>query len=221
MVCSSSRSSRSRCVARVRELVNGSREKMPAFDPEPPAPSAIAVLRSGRARRRDPEPRIRPNRSSTTIFRDGCRTGRADNKGGTLVEQSRPEEDFRASEVPTLEKLLGSSRERPDWPRTCRPRRPLGPRDGRHGPTHPRNAENAAADAAGRRRQCHSRCLHALLAMEQGEPRPRCVHRAPASAPAAITDELVVEVTRRVLERLAPKRPAIWSGRSWARSPNV
>jgi len=46
--------------------------------------------------------------------------------------------------------------------------------------------------------------FHALLAMEQGEPGPAVRAQAAPAAPVAITDELVNEVTRRVLERLAP-----------------
>jgi hypothetical protein len=69
---------------------------------------------------------------------------------------------------------------------------------------HPRNAENAAAAPPADGGNVILDAFHALLAMEQGEPRPAVRAHAPASAPAAITDELVVEVTRRVLERLAP-----------------
>ena len=47
--------------------------------------------------------------------------------------------------------------------------------------------------------------FNALLAMEQGEPRPAAARpQAAAGEPLAVTDDLVNEVTRRVMERLAP-----------------
>ena len=59
-------------------------------------------------------------------------------------------------------------------------------------PTPPGGGGNVILDA-----------FNALLAMEQGEPRPSRPHGA-ARSTTAVTDELVDEVARRVIERLAP-----------------
>jgi hypothetical protein len=69
---------------------------------------------------------------------------------------------------------------------------------------HARNAEPATGTTPADGGNVILDAFHALLAMEQGEPRPAARAAAPASAPVTITDELVDEVTRRVLERLAP-----------------
>lgn len=189
-------------VARVRELVNGAREKaMPGFVPEPPA--APASQFSAPAERVAPaEPR--KTESKLDDYFQGLDAALAvlDNKGDT--RRSTPElEDFRASEVPTLEKLLGSSRDTAGSAADVSYASPIGPSmmDAISG--HSRSAENAPAPPADGGNVILD-AFHALLAMEQGEPRPAVRAQAPAAAPAAITDELVEEVTRRVLERLAP-----------------
>ncbi len=69
---------------------------------------------------------------------------------------------------------------------------------------HARNAEPAPATPPGDGGNVILDAFNALLAMEQGEPRPTTRATAPAAAPTVVTDELVDEVTRRVLERLAP-----------------
>jgi hypothetical protein len=72
---------------------------------------------------------------------------------------------------------------------------------------HTRSAEPAAAIQPGAGGNVILDAFHALLAMEQGEPRPAASHPQPASAslaPGAVSDELVEEVTRRVMARLAP-----------------
>jgi hypothetical protein len=69
---------------------------------------------------------------------------------------------------------------------------------------HSRNTETAPAPPADSGNVILD-AFHALLAMEQGEQRPAVRAQATApTAPVAITDELVDEVTRRVLERLSP-----------------
>ena len=191
-------------VARVRELVNGSREKaMPAFDPEPPAPSA-SQFSAPVERVAATEPRKTESKLDDYFQGLDAALAGLDNKGDTRRAKPPELEDFRASEVPTLEKLLGSSRDTGGSAADVSYASPIGPSmmDAING--HPRNTENAAATPPADGGNVILDAFHALLAMEQGEPRPAVRTHAPASAPAAITDELVVEVTRRVLERLAP-----------------
>jgi hypothetical protein len=70
---------------------------------------------------------------------------------------------------------------------------------------HNRNAEPAPTTPLGSGGNVILDAFHALLAMEQGEPRPAMRSQGGAAAPAAVvTDELVDEVARRVVERLAP-----------------
>jgi CheY-like chemotaxis protein len=190
-------------VSRVRELVNGAREKaMPAFVPEPPAPPATQF--SAPAERvAAAEPR--KTESKLDDYFQGLDAALAvlDNKGDTRQSPPPELEDFRASEVPTLEKLLGSSRDTAGSAADVSYASPIAPsmmdaisghtRSAENAPPPPPDGGNVILDA-----------FHALLAMEQGEPRPAARAQAPAGAPAAITDELVNEVTRRVLERLAP-----------------
>jgi hypothetical protein len=108
--------------------------------------------------------------------------------------------------VPTLEKLLGSAplRDTVGPAADVSYASPIAPSmmDAISG--HARNAEAAPAAPPADGGNVILDAFHALLAMEQGEPRPTVRAQAPAGAPAVITDELVDEVTRRVLERLAP-----------------
>jgi hypothetical protein len=108
--------------------------------------------------------------------------------------------------VPTLEKLLGSAP----------PRETVGPSEPPFAAAaigasmmdalnpHGRSAEPAPAAVPGDGGNIILDAFNALLAMEQGEPRPAVRSHASATAPVAVTDELVDEVTRRVIERLAP-----------------
>jgi CheY-like chemotaxis protein len=171
-------------VARVRELVESGKEKaMPAFAAESPAPPA----------------------KLDDYFQglDAALAG-LDNKTETGRSMPPEMEDFRASDVPTLEKLLGSTPMRGTGSAadvSYAP--PIAPSmmDAISG--HTRNAATAAAALPADGGNVILDAFHALLAMEQGEPKPAVRAHAPA-APTAITDELVDEVTRRVLERLAP-----------------
>jgi CheY-like chemotaxis protein len=191
-------------VARVRELVNGSREKaMAAFVPEPPAPSA-SQFSAPAERVAATEPRKTESKLDDYFQGLDAALAGLDNKADTRRSKPPELEDFKASEVPTLEKLLGSTRDTAGSAADVSYASPIGPSmmDAING--HTRNAENAAAAPPVDGGNVILDAFHALLAMEQGEPRPAVRAQAPASAPAAITDELVNEVTRRVLERLAP-----------------
>jgi hypothetical protein len=114
-------------------------------------------------------------------------------------------DEVRAADVPTLERLLGSTPLRetsaaaePSFAAAAMGNSGLEALGG-----HTRATEQAAATPPGGGGNVILDAFNALLAMEQGEPRPAARVHAPA-APAVVTDELVAEVTRRVLERLAP-----------------
>jgi CheY-like chemotaxis protein len=171
-------------VARVRELVESGKQKaMPAFAAESPSPPA----------------------KLDDYFQglDAALAG-LDNKTETRRAMPPESEDFRASDVPTLEKLLGSTPMRDAGSAAeVSYASPIAPSmmDAISG--HTRNTESAPATLPADGGNVILDAFHALLAMEQGEPKPATRAHAPA-APAAITDELVDEVTRRVLQRLAP-----------------
>jgi CheY-like chemotaxis protein len=192
-------------VARVRELVEGAKERAsaasaPDAQDQPAQPPSrhdrFATAESGR------------KESKLDDYFQGLDAALAvlDNKEDSRRPMTANLEDFRSSDVPTLEKLLGSTPLRETGSgadasyasplassmmdaisghsRTAEPAPPSPPADG----------GNVILDA-----------FHALLAMEQGEQRPATVRApVPSTAPVTITDELVDEVTRRVLERLAP-----------------
>ena len=191
-------------VARVRELVDGGKEKaMPAFAPEPAAPP-VSQFSAPAERAATAEP-SQKNEAKLDDYFQGLDAALAvlDNKPDTRRPMPSEVEDFRASEVPTLEKLLGSTSGRESSPAAdVSYGAPIG--SSMMDAIHSRNTETAPAPPADSGNVILD-AFHALLAMEQGEPRPagRAQATAPA-APVAITDELVDEVTRRVLERLAP-----------------
>jgi CheY-like chemotaxis protein len=191
-------------VSRVRELVNGTRDRsasVSVFAPEMPETPPASP----------PEPAVadppRKTESKLDDYFQGLDAALAvlDSKVESRPSMMSELDDFRASEVPTLEKLLGSAPLRES----------SGPVDppfavssigssvmdvlSAHGrnteptPTAPADGGNVILDA-----------FNALLAMEQGEPRPVARSHAPAGAPAVVTEELVDEVARRVVERLAP-----------------
>jgi CheY-like chemotaxis protein len=180
-------------VSRVRELVEGSRDRFPQAVAVPPEPI---------------EPESPPPESKLDDYFQGLDAALAvlDHKVETR-EPATPElDDFRASDVPTLETLLGST-----------PMRDTSPDPA---PFPPRGMSSAVLDSiTGHTRQQEAAAptgppggggnvildaFNALLAMEQGEsvPLPR-VHSSVA-APMQVTDDLVDAVTRRVIERLAP-----------------
>jgi CheY-like chemotaxis protein len=192
-------------VSRVRELVNGVREKsIPVFAPESPEPAA----QPARAERAAAVDTTRKSESKLDDYFQGLDAALAVLDGKVESRPSMPPEleDFRASDVPTLEKLLGSTplRDTPGPAADVSYASPIAPSmmDAIDG--HARNAEPAPSPAPADGGNVILDAFHALLAMEQGETRPAVRAPAPATAPVTITDELVDEVTRRVLERLAP-----------------
>lgn len=192
-------------VSRVRELVDGARDKgahahgaehsaaaMPSA-PDRPAPAEPA---------RKSEPKL-------DDYFQGLDAALAvlDNKAEARPSDPPELDEFRASDVPTLEKLLGPSssmREPSGASMDAQYTSPIAPAmmDAING--HTRNSDPAPASPPGGGGNVILDAFHALLAMEQGEPLPAtATQHAPASP--AITDELVDEVTRRVIERLAPQ----------------
>jgi len=191
-------------VARVRELVEGGNEKaIPAFASEPAAPLASQFAAPAeRAATAEPS---RKTESKLDDYFQGLDAALAvlDNKPDTRRPMPSELEDFRASEVPTLEKLLGSTPLRESSPAADASfGSPIG--SSMMDAIHPRTTETAPAAPPADSGNVILDAFHALLAMEQGEPRPAVRAQGAPAAPVAITDELVDEVTRRVLERLAP-----------------
>jgi CheY-like chemotaxis protein len=193
-------------VSRVRELVDGAREKPVAvFTPDtppattpPPAPP--------------PEPAAaEPPRKTESKLDDYFQGLDAALAGLDSKAERRPTmppelDDFRAPEVPTLEKLLGSTPLRetsgPAEPSFTAPNLGSSGMDVLNG--HARPSEAVATTSPGGGGNVILDAFNALLAMEQGEARVPARVNAPAAATAVVTDELVDEVTRRVIERLAP-----------------
>jgi CheY-like chemotaxis protein len=189
-------------VSRVRELVDGARDKgvsMFAAETTPPVPSTQHEPASAEPARR--------TESKLDDYFQGLDAALAVLDGRVESRPSPPPdlEDFRASEVPTLEKLLGSAPIREaSGPAVSSLAGPgIGPSmmDAISG--HQRSAEPAATTPLGGGNVILD-AFHALLAMEQGEPRPATRSQGPAAPPLVVTDELVDEVSRRVIERLAP-----------------
>ena len=188
-------------VARVRELVDGARGRaVAAFAPEASIPSLSPQQETASA-----EPG-RKTESKLDDYFQGLDAALAvlDGKVESRPIRSSELDDFKGSEVPTLEKLLGSSPLRETGG-------PADPPLGAHGigPSmmdaingHNRNTEPATPLGSGGNVILDA--FHALLAMEQGEPRPAMRAQGPAAPAAVVTDELVDEVARRVVERLAP-----------------
>ena len=126
-----------------------------------------------------------------------------DNKPDTRRPVPSELEDFRASEVPTLEKLLGSTPLRESMPAADASfGAPIG--SSMMDAIHSRTTETVPAAPPADSGNVILDAFHALLAMEQGEPRPAMRSQGPAAPAAVVTDELVDEVARRVVERLAP-----------------
>jgi CheY-like chemotaxis protein len=189
-------------VSRVRELVDGAKPAA-VFAPEPPATSPPPSPQ--------PEPpSVEPARRTESKLDDYFQGLDAALAGLDSKVESRPAtpaelDDFRAPEVPTLEKLLGSAPLR----ETGGPADPAFAASSTGSPVmdaiggHSRNNEPAATTPLGGGGNVILDAFNALLAMEQGEPRPALSH-APSAAPPVVTDDLVDEVARRVIERLAP-----------------
>ena len=153
-------------VSRVRELVEGARERMAHVIPMPsPQPAAASRPRTCRRpcrvhrRRSHHESR---SRSWTTTSRVSTPRSPSSTARARVVRTMPLEmDDFRASEVPTLEKLLGSTplhdaagSAEPSFAASAMGASVLDALGG-----HARATEPNARDAAGRRGQRHPGCL--------------------------------------------------------------
>jgi CheY-like chemotaxis protein len=100
-------------------------------------------------------------------------------------------------DLPTVEDLLGPAADDP----TAQPARHYTDASERH----PARSAPASQHGEGQTgRNLIADAFSALFAVEQGESLAPVSVASPAAAPPVVTDELVAEVTRRVLERLAP-----------------
>ena len=197
-------------VSRVRELVNGAKDRSTNVVAMS-APQSFAAIHAEKpatpaASPAPPEAPRKPESKLDDYFQglDAALAG-LDNKVEGRAAAAPEIDDFRASDVPTLEKLLGSA-----------PLRDSGPGDvpfaaaGISGSVldgltgHSRTADPAPAAPPGDGGNVILDAFNALLAMEQGEVRPPVRPHSATAGPAVITDELVDEITRRVVERLAP-----------------
>ena len=203
-------------VSRVRELVDGARERererervaqvIPMPSPQPVVASQAEKPAAPMPSSPAPEP-SRKSESKLDDYFQGLDAALAvlDTKVESRPHMPREMDDFTASEVPTLEKLLGSTPLH-DAPGSAEPSftaSAMGASvlDALGG--HARTTEPNAAAPPGGGGNVILDAFNALLAMEQGEPRPAArAHGAAGST--AVTDELVDEVARRVIERLAP-----------------
>jgi CheY-like chemotaxis protein len=209
-------------VSRVRELVDGVKEKpFPMAAPEPPAapapvPPSPTPVPPPTASAESPAPpppesvAAEPARKESKLddYFQGLDAALAVLDGRVESRPSMPPDvdDFRASEVLTVDKLLGSSPLRDPAggaePRFATSSIGSSVMDALTGQN--RNPEPAADTPPGGGGNVILDAFNALLAMEQGEPRPPARPHTPSGAPLVVTDELVDEVTRRVIERLAP-----------------
>ena len=123
------------------------------------------------------------------------------------------DDEFDGREVPTLESLLAvSASAQPEDDRAAAPAMPIELTQ--HEVSLPRassaramSARESAAPVDGR--NLVADMFAALFAVEQGETvaPPPALPVASAGAPVTVTDNLVDEVTRRVIQRLAPGAP--------------
>jgi CheY-like chemotaxis protein len=211
-------------VSRVRELVNGATSAndrstnvlaMPAPQPFAAAPQPFAAIHAEKPARpaASPEAPEAPRKPESKLddYFQGLDAALAvlDHKVEGRAVPAPEIDDFRASDVPTLEKLLGST-----------PLHDSGPADATFAAAgisgsvldgltgHARTAESAPASPPAAPPSDGGNVIldafNALLAMEQGEARPPVRPHSATASPAVITDELVDEITRRVVERLAP-----------------
>jgi CheY-like chemotaxis protein len=198
-------------VSRVRELVDGARERMAQAIPMPSPQPVVAFQAEKPAAPVPSSPAPEPSRKSESKLDDYFQGLDAALAVLDTKVESRPHmplemDDFRAPEVPTLEKLLGSTplHDAPGPPEPSFTASAMGTSvlDALGG--HARRTEPNAATPTGGGGNVILDAFNALLAMEQGEPRPSARPHGGAGSTTAVTDELVDEVARRVIERLAP-----------------
>jgi CheY-like chemotaxis protein len=200
-------------VSRVRELVDGARNgardraNVIAMQAHQPAAAVHTEEPAAPPSPRAPEPPRKQEKLDDYFQGLDAALAVLDSQSETRPTASSPDlDDHRSSEVPTLEKLLGGTPLRDTSGQVEPPFSASGigssMLDGLTG--HARATEAASSTPPGGGGNVILDAFNALLAMEQGEPRPAARSHAPAAGPVVITNELVDEVTRRVVERLAP-----------------
>jgi CheY-like chemotaxis protein len=160
--------------------------------PESRIPSPESRIPSPEHRIPNPESRIPDQEQPLDDYFERLDAAFAGLAGGKTEERPSllPEiDEFRAADVPTVDRLLGSTSPSPAVASTVSPGGAVA-----SDPAPARSGRNPIADI-----------FTALFAVEQGEPGAAPVHlAAPQPAPVVVTEELVDAVTRRVLERLSP-----------------
>jgi len=188
-------------ISRVRELVDGSKHRgeqrlgISEFDYRHSSPDAARDALTLREPQGHPEPGRHPLDSGLDDYFEHLDSKFAGlgSKPEASVPPSPEIEHFR-SDIPTVDKLLGSTPPLASSPSVLDSMEPIVRE---HQPT------DAGASTGGR--NVMADMFNALIAMEQGESGAAPVSfAAPAATPPAITDELVDEIARRVAERLAP-----------------
>ena len=175
-----------------------------ASEPRRPEPRpAIADVRAHAAeeRLRGPEPAM-PSEDYFDFDRLDAAFARLGSDHDTQEPLPRHRDDYSAGfDVPTVDSLLASAppRDRAATPVTSAPLQDQTVSSG----ASPTGAVFAGDNAAGGRNVIAD-VFSALFAVEQGEPDAMPLPLAAPPPAPAITDELVDEITRRVLERLAP-----------------
>lgn len=209
-------------ISRVRELIDGGRSKAPhtidmtpiaaTFERRMPAPES----RTPNAEPRTPEPRTvapEPSLSSEDYF-DFDRLDAAfarlgsDTDAHEPARMTRERDDYGAGfDVPTVDSLLASAPLH-DVPSAAVTRGPLSPLGEMpiHAETHaPASPPPAVDTGTPGGRNVIADVFSALFAVEQGEADAAPIRLTPSqTAPPVVTDELIEEVTRRVVQRLAP-----------------
>ena len=170
--------------------------------PEPKGLGAEVKAHVGDVRRHAPEPAM-PSEDYFDFDRLDAAFARLGSDHDTPEPPPRQRDDYSAGfDVPTVDNLLASAKLR-DLPGPSVTRVPKHEPTGSTTNSPAGNSSFAGDNAAGR--NVIADVFSALFAVEQGDPDAAPLRLAPPSPPPpAITDELVEEITRRVLQRLAP-----------------
>jgi hypothetical protein len=215
-------------ISRVRELIDGVHARPAAFEtgtaavsvearpmpsahtmttpepwrPEPKTPSVMAKLHEPAPRLPAPEPAM-PSEDYFDFDRLDAAFARLGGEQEVHEPAPRQRDDYAAGfDVPTVDSLLASAplRDRPDARIARAPTNDP--------PSTPDISSSGAASFVGDNapggRNVIADVFSALFAVEQGEPDATPLRLAAPQPAPVITDELVDEITRRVLQRLAP-----------------
>jgi CheY-like chemotaxis protein len=214
-------------ISRVRHLIESARALVHTPPVEPEAPVAQQRPQNGEMVVHSAQPAVTGSEPKTMLeSRDGGRESKLDDYFDRLdaafaelgsdvdravTHRSRIDDDYDGGGVPTLESLLAvsASGESEDHPSPAVPVPvELAPYESVHQSAAAGRISPAAPESAGPLdgRNLVADMFAALFAAEQGETiAPTPAHQtAPRQAAVTVADNLVDEVTRRVVERLAP-----------------